>query len=91
MTADIDAEDKVEDVDRDMSIAMALDDMMISSVQESIQLTDVKDISKWKRTLSKVLSPPKVTTFTDNTMDINFLETTLFFLGRRGLRVLKVI
>jgi hypothetical protein len=89
--ADIDAEDKVEDVDGDISIAMALDDMVISSVQESTQFTAVEDIPKRKRTLSKALSPPKVTTFTDNTININFPETTLFFPGRRGSRVSKAI
>jgi hypothetical protein len=78
---DIHAEDEVNDVDGDMDIAMALNNMVISSVQESTQLTNNKDIPTWRRMLSKVLSPPKVTTFTDNTIEITFPETTLFFLG----------
>ncbi|KAG2102323.1 hypothetical protein BD769DRAFT_1393672 [Suillus cothurnatus] len=56
---DIHAEDEVDDVDGDMSIAMALNYMVISSVQESTQLTNGKDIPTWKRMLSKVLSPQR--------------------------------
>jgi hypothetical protein len=89
--ADIHTEEEVDDVNGDTSIAMALDDMVISSIQGSTQLTNGKDIPTQKRTLSKALSPPKVTTFTDNTIEITFPETTLFFLGQRGSKVSKVI
>jgi hypothetical protein len=74
----MDDEGVCDDVDGGSSIAMALDDMVISNLQGSAKLLLDVDIPKRKRTLSKALSPPKVILFSFDHMVIFFLTYVLY-------------
>jgi hypothetical protein len=74
----MDDEGVCDDVDGGSSIAMALDDMVISNLQGLAKLLLDVDIPKRKRTLSKALSPPKVILFSFDHMVIFFLTYVLY-------------
>ncbi|KAG1867654.1 hypothetical protein F4604DRAFT_1927437 [Suillus subluteus] len=61
-SVDMDADGEFDDGDGDgdVSISMALDDMNISGMHDSVEVVDGQDVPKRKRTTSKALSPPKV-------------------------------
>lgn len=58
-TVDMDADGEFDDGDGDVSISMALDDMDISGVHNSVDVLDDQDAPRRKRTMSTPLSPPK--------------------------------
>ncbi|KAG1853984.1 hypothetical protein F4604DRAFT_1932954 [Suillus subluteus] len=61
-SVDMDADGELDDGDEDEYISMALDDMVISGMHDSAEVSGSQDVPKRKRkrTTSKALSPPKV-------------------------------
>ncbi|KAG1838458.1 hypothetical protein DFJ58DRAFT_846067 [Suillus subalutaceus] len=55
----VDSVDMDADGDEDEYISMALDDMVISGMHDSAEVSGRQDVLKRKRTTSKALSPPK--------------------------------